>query len=109
MFRLQCAAPWIVSTLLLVAPGIPRTAATASPEMALTSPTTRETLAYLIAHSVGDFSSFVPPTEPTYTDVPVDSCRYAEIEYVASLGLLPGSPDGIFDPQWMVTRANMAY
>lgn len=69
---------------------------------------TRGTLAYLMAHSVGGLGSFEPPAVPTYADVAEDHCAYAEIEYVASLGLMSGYPDGTFRPDFMISRDQMA-
>ena len=99
----------VALSVLLAMPIVLCITGASSAEMTPTGPTTRETLAYLMAHSVEGFESFVPPAEATYTDVPVDSCRYAEIEYVGSVGLLEGNLDGMFDPDRLVNRASMAY
>jgi len=95
---------WRILAISLVAIGLAATAASAE-----ITPTTRGALAYLIAHSVGGFDSFVPPTDATYSDVPVSHPLYAEIEYTISLGIMPGDPmAGLFRPVNQIDRVRMA-
>ena len=70
-------------------------------------PVSRGAAAYLIAHAAGGFDAFTPPETPSFSDVPVDHCYYAEIEYMAALGVMLGYWDG-FRPYKPVDRAQMA-
>jgi len=94
---------WRILAISLVAIGLAATAASAE-----ITPTTRGTLAYLIAHSVGGFESFTPPAEPTFSDVPPGYCLYAEIKYAYSLGIMLGYMGGVFNPDNVIWRDTMS-
>ncbi len=70
--------------------------------------TTRASMAYLCAHAAGGFESFTPPAVATYPDVPTDHPVYAEIEYVFTIELMVGYPDGYFRPEFLVMRSHAA-
>ena len=70
--------------------------------------THRGNLCYLIAHSVGGLESFLPPAEPSFADVPLDYCAYAEVEYAVSLAVIAGYYDGLFHPEYIITRDRAA-
>jgi hypothetical protein len=47
---------------------------------------------------------FVPPSSPTFTDVPRSHPLYVEVEWAAARGYVRGYPDGSFRPNTSVTR-----
>lgn len=51
---------------------------------------------------------FVPPATPTFTDVPVGHPFYAEVEWMAAMGLTNGYPDGTFRPGATISRQALA-
>ena len=51
---------------------------------------------------------FTPPATPSFTDVPVGSPFYAEVEWLVSRGVTTGWPDGTFRPTATVERQAMA-
>lgn len=55
-----------------------------------------------------DEPAFVPPTTPTFEDVPVSHPFYAEIEWAASEGIATGFADGGFHPSATITRMALA-
>jgi len=46
----------------------------------------------------GDLGSYIPPTAPTFWDVPTDYWAYLYIEYIVDKGIATGYPDGSFRP-----------
>jgi hypothetical protein len=66
--------------------------------------TSRASIAYLVAHTIGGFEEFTPPAVPTYSDVPIDHFMYAEIEYASYREIMRGYDDGCFYPEFDVTR-----
>ncbi|MFB3882474.1 MAG: S-layer homology domain-containing protein [Armatimonadota bacterium] len=51
---------------------------------------------------------YVPPTTPTFTDVPTSYWSYKHIEYCAEQGIIKGYDDGNYRPASYVTRGQMA-
>ena len=49
-----------------------------------------------------------PAAEPTFPDVPASHWAYAAVEYVVSEGIVQGYGDGSYQPDWDVTRGQMA-
>lgn len=52
--------------------------------------------------------AFTPPVTPTFTDYPVGSTFYAQVEWMADENIASGFPDGTFRPQDPVKRQQMA-
>jgi len=58
-------------------------------------------------------STYVPPLIPTFADVtpdpldPYQAC-YKYVEYIAERGVTHGYPDGLYHPEYVVTRGLMA-
>jgi hypothetical protein len=48
------------------------------------------------------------PVNPGFSDVPADHMYYKEIATIAKMGIVTGKPDGRFDPNGTLTRAQMA-
>jgi uncharacterized repeat protein (TIGR02543 family) len=77
-------------------------------------PVTRDQMAVFIARcredrSGGDgLADFLPPPEPTFADVPSDFWAHRHIEYLAHECVVAGYPDGDYEPQQQVSRAQMA-
>jgi hypothetical protein len=75
---------------------------------------TRDQMAVYIAHSIvtprGEegLADYVPPTTPTFADVPPELWAYSKIEYLAEEGVVSGYADGFYRPNWAVTRDQMA-
>jgi hypothetical protein len=51
---------------------------------------------------------FVPPTTPTFSDVPKTNNFYLEIEWCANVGILDGFGDGTFRPALNISRRELA-
>jgi hypothetical protein len=74
----------------------------------------RDQMAVFIARSIvtptGDegLADYLPPTEPTFPDVPTDQWAYKCIEYLAGEGVVAGYDDGLYRPDREVTRDQMA-
>jgi beta propeller repeat protein len=64
---------------------------------------------YIARALVGDDSS-VPagPLSATFPDVPVGFWAYDYVEYIAGQGVTQGYPDGLYHPERLCTRAQMA-
>jgi hypothetical protein len=75
---------------------------------------TRAQMAVFLARALvapeGDtgLASFVPPASPTFPDVPLSYWASQHVEYLASLGVASGYPDGLFRPTATCTRDQMA-
>ena len=54
------------------------------------------------------FSTYVPPSGPTFPDVPESFWAYKYVEYIANAGVTQGYPDGNYHPEVNVTRDQMA-
>ena len=52
--------------------------------------------------------SYIPPEAPTFPDAPPDSWMYAHVEYIAEGGVVQGYPDGLYHPDDICTRDQMA-
>lgn len=71
------------------------------------APVERQAMAaflYRYAHE----PEFTPPATPTFSDVPVSSPFYIEIEWLVDQGITTGWPDGTFRPNATVERQAMA-
>jgi hypothetical protein len=75
-------------------------------------PVDRGTMAVYIARSIvtpiGDDSSLPRPIVPTFTDVPTQYWSYADVEYCFSQGVVHGYGDGLYYPDVVVSRDQMA-
>jgi len=79
-------------------------------------PLDRGQMAVFIAHAIvtptGEegLASFTPPAVPTFADVPTTFWSYKHIEYVAqkSIGIARGYPDGLYHPDYVCSRDQMA-
>ena len=54
------------------------------------------------------FQTYVPPSGPTFPDVPESFWAYKYVEYIANAGVTQGYPDGKYHPEVNVTRDQMA-
>lgn len=66
---------------------------------------TRGEFIYRLMRELIDLESYVPPTAPTYPDVPSDHEFYAAIEAAVELEIIDGFPDGLFRPDDSLNRA----
>jgi PKD repeat protein len=73
-------------------------------------PVTRGQMAVYIARALagGDEAVPDPPDTPTFTDVLTDHWAYRYVEYVASLDVVQGYGGGIYKPDVIVNRGQMA-
>jgi PKD repeat protein len=73
-------------------------------------PVTRGQMAVYIARALagGDEAVPDPSDTPTFTDVPADHWAYRYVEYVASLDVVQGYGGGIYKPDVIVNRGQMA-
>jgi len=51
---------------------------------------------------------YVPPTTPSFTDVPTDFWCYKYIEYAVAANVVGGYEDGTYHPEYVLDRAQMA-
>jgi hypothetical protein len=74
----------------------------------------RDQMAVFISRSIatptGEMSldEYVPPTIPSFTDVPTDFWAYKYIEYAAEHNIVGGYGDGTYQPQLNLDRGQMA-
>jgi len=68
---------------------------------------TRQSMSAFMYRLVGS-PSFLPPTTPSFSDVPDDHTFFAEVEWMADSGVTTGFPGGVFRPSQVVTRQGMA-
>jgi len=63
-----------------------------------------------LARALAGSDELVPagPAEASFSDVPTDHWAYRYVEYVRARGIVTGFPDGSFDPDAQVTRAQAA-
>ncbi|MFB3880144.1 MAG: S-layer homology domain-containing protein [Armatimonadota bacterium] len=73
-------------------------------------PVTRDQMAVYISRGVAGGDANVPagPAEATFDDVPTDHWAYDCVEYAVSQGIVVGYGDNTYQPDWEVTRAQMA-
>ena len=91
----------------LVAAGVIESGDAYRPDDALT----RGELAQMVIDSIDGLNGFVPPTTPTFSDVPANHEYYESIEAAVALNIVSGYTDaegnliGIYGPNNQVTRA----
>jgi hypothetical protein len=71
------------------------------------APITRQSVAAFLYRTAGE-PAFIPPTSPTFDDVPLSHPFFVEIEWLASTGVTTGYPDGGYHPTAPVTRQAFA-
>lgn len=75
---------------------------------------TRDQMATYIARAIADprgeagLAGYTPPETPSFSDLPTDHWAYKYVEYCADQGVVSGYPDGLYRPQRVVTRDQMA-
>jgi PKD repeat protein len=75
---------------------------------------TRDQMAVYIARAIADpvgeegLAGYVPPAEPTFSDVGTDQWAYRYIEYCHEHGVVQGYSDGTYHPEREVSRDQMA-
>ncbi|MCJ7752418.1 MAG: S-layer homology domain-containing protein, partial [Armatimonadetes bacterium] len=65
-------------------------------------------VARAIAGGEAGLESYTPPEAPTFPDAPPDSWMYAHVEYITERGVVQGYPDGLYHPDDLCTRDQMA-
>jgi hypothetical protein len=57
-----------------------------------------------------DLVSYTPPATATFADVPTGFWAYKHVEYIAqpSVSVTQGYPDGLYHPEYVCTRDQMA-
>jgi hypothetical protein len=79
-----------------------------------TVPVSRDQMAVFISRSIatptGEMSldDYVPPTTPSFSDVPTDFWCYKYIEYAVENDIVGGYGDGTYQPQVTIDRGQMA-
>jgi len=70
----------------------------------------RDQMAVFIARAMCDGDANVPegPTTATFTDAPVGFWAYKYVEYAVEYGVAAGYDDGLYHPDWEVSRGQMA-
>jgi len=70
----------------------------------------RGQMAVFIARAVAGDDASVPdgPAEPTFPDVATDFWSYKHVEYCVDQGIVGGYDDGLYHPEYPVTRDQMA-
>jgi len=70
----------------------------------------RGQMAVFVARGMAGSDAAVPngPPTPTFPDVPTDYWAYKYIEYCHAQGIVAGYPDGTYEPEVPVDRAQMA-
>lgn len=71
------------------------------------APVERQAMAAFLYRYAGE-PVFTPPATPSFSDVPVGSPFYTEVEWLADTGITTGWPDGTFRPTATVERQAMA-
>jgi len=71
------------------------------------APVERQAMAAFLYRFAGE-PSFTPPATATFSDVPVGSPFFTEIEWLVDSGITTGWPDGTFRPTATVERQAMA-
>ncbi len=77
-------------------------------------PVDRGTMAVYIARAIAPFAerpdlpSYQRPVIPTFTDVPTQYWSYKYVEYCVDRGVVQGFADGLYHPERVVTRDQMA-
>lgn len=64
--------------------------------------------AMVIPSEASDLGGYQPPSAPSFDDVPVDFWAYKHVEYIKSRGIAAGYPDGLYHPESICTRDQMA-
>ncbi len=67
-------------------------------------------IARAIVHPTGDdgLVSYTPPTTPNFPDVPTKHWAYKYVEYLYQQHVVRGYPDGLYHPDWTLTRDQLA-
>jgi Tol biopolymer transport system component len=70
----------------------------------------RAQMAVFLARALAGGDANVPPgpADPTFSDVPTTFWAFRHIEFLAGQGIVLGFSDGLYHPELMVTRAQMA-
>jgi hypothetical protein len=75
---------------------------------------TRDQMAVYVARSIATptgeagLDEYVPATPRNFPDVPSDFWAYKHVEYCIENGVVQGYDDGMYHPEWWVTRDQMA-
>ncbi len=75
-----------------------------------TASVSRDQMAVFISRAMAGHPDGVlaGPEEATFGDVPTDHWAYDNVEYAVAQGVVEGYADGSYQPEWTVTRAQMA-
>jgi hypothetical protein len=73
---------------------------------------TRDLMAVYVARAMvapgGDVAIPHPPPTASFADVPTTFWAYKQVEYCVGQGVVKGYDDGLYHPDWVVTRDQMA-
>jgi hypothetical protein len=74
------------------------------------APVSRDQMAVYLARAVAGGDDAVPPgpDQPSFPDVGVDHWAYRYVEYARSCGIVAGYPDGLYYPEALLDRGQMA-
>jgi len=69
----------------------------------------RDQMAVFVARAMAGGEGTIPagPLEPTFSDVSADHWAYDAIEYAVAEGVIAGYDNGTYQPEWIVSRAQM--
>jgi hypothetical protein len=65
-------------------------------------------IARAMAGGESGLASYTPPTTPSFPDVPPEAWNYKHIEYIKEHGVTAGYTDGLYHPEGICTRDQMA-
>jgi len=73
-------------------------------------PVTRDQMAVFVSRALAGGDEQVPEAgrEPTFSDVPADHWAFRHIEYAVGNNVVQGYDTGRYEPEWSVTRGQMA-
>ncbi|MFB3881441.1 MAG: S8 family serine peptidase [Armatimonadota bacterium] len=65
-------------------------------------------IARAMAGGESGLASYTPPLTPSFPDVTADAWNYKHVEYIKGHGVAGGYGDGLYHPDWVCTRDQMA-
>lgn len=65
-------------------------------------------IARALAGGEAGLASYTPPATPSFPDVPTEAWNYRHVEYIRNAAVTTGYPDGLYHPESLCTRDQMA-